>query len=89
MTACPPIPAARFAFCLCFMRFVFVFVPVLSGEPKQNQGRGLVDRKPVQAPVILLLAVPRRLFCFGSLVIFRCGALLFMIIHVIYKYKNR
>ena len=25
-------------------------VSVLSGEPKQNQGRGLVDRKLVKAP---------------------------------------
>ena len=39
---------------------------VLTGEPKQKLGRGLVDRKLVQAPVILLLAVPRRLFSFGS-----------------------
>ena len=41
----------------------------------QNQGRGLVDRKLVlkAAPPplleISLLAVPGRLFCFGSLVI--------------------
>ena len=42
----------------------------LSNEPRQNQGRELVDRKVVKAsPVILLLTVPRRLFCFGSLVI--------------------
>ena len=41
----------------------------------RNQGRtksgGLVDRKLVEAfptPVILLLAVSRRLFCFGSVV---------------------
>ena len=50
-------------------------------------GRGLVDRKLVQAPpppppapVISLLAVPRRLFCFGSLVILdvaRCYLWLF------------
>ena len=35
--------------------------------------RVLVDRKlveaPVPSPVILLPAVPRRLFCFGSLVV--------------------
>ena len=32
--------------------------------------QGFVDRKQVKAPsVIILLAVPRRLFCFGSLVI--------------------
>ena len=57
---------------------VFVVRRCLSGEPKQNQGRGLVDRKLVQGPspppipplpVILLLDVPTRLFCFGSLVI--------------------
>ena len=39
--------------------------------------------------VILLLAVPRRLFCFGSLMIFRCVVPLFIVIRVIYKYKNR
>ena len=45
-------------------------VTVLSDEPKQNQRRGLVDRKLVKTPsVILLLAVPHQLFCFGSLVI--------------------
>ena len=45
-------------------------VNVLSDDPRQNQGRWLVDRKLVKAPpVILLLAVPRRLFCFGSFVI--------------------
>ena len=47
VAACPSVPAVRFAFCLCFIRFVVV---VLSGEPKQNKGRGLVDRKLVQAP---------------------------------------
>ena len=58
---------------------------VLSDEPRQNQGRGLVDHKLVQAPpVILLLAVPRRLFCFGSLGGFRCGVPLFIVMLVIY-----
>ena len=81
VATCSSIPAARFAFRLCFIRFVLLFEVVLSGEPKQNQGRGSVDRKLVQAPppspppppppppVISLLAVPRRFFCFGSLVI--------------------
>ena len=46
----------------------FVLI-VLSDEPWQNQGRGLIDRKLFKRPVILLQAVPRRLFCFGSLVI--------------------
>ena len=47
---------------------------VLSDESGQNQGRGLVDHKlvnppPPPPPAILLQAVSRRLFCFGSLVI--------------------
>ena len=55
-------------FALVFQCYAFVVI-VLSDEPKQNQGRGLVDRKLVKAPIILLLAAPMRLFCFGSLVI--------------------
>ena len=47
---------------------------VLSDEPRQNQRRKLVDRK-LKPPVILLLAVPRHIFCFGS---FRCGVWLFI-----------
>ena len=35
--------------CVSFVLFFFLFVVVLSGEPKQKQGRGLVDRKLVQA----------------------------------------
>ena len=86
VATCPLIPAARFAFCLCFNRFDLLFVVVLPGEPKQNQERGLVNRQlvqappPLPAPVISLLAVPRRLFYFGSLVILdvaRCYLWLF------------
>ena len=49
VSTCPSILAVRFAFRLCFIPFVLLFV-VLSGESRQNQGRGLVDRKLVQAP---------------------------------------
>ena len=52
-------PAARFAFCLCFIRFVFVIRGYFSGEPKQNQGRGLVDRKLVQAPSNYIAGRPK------------------------------
>ena len=54
-------------------------------------GRGLIDRKLVEAaphphpPVILLLAVRRRLFCFGPLVIYRYSFLYIKI----KKDKNR
>ena len=52
---------------------LLLFVVVLSGETKQNQGRGLVDRKLVQAPLPPSNFIAGRLkgglFCFGSLVI--------------------
>ena len=54
----------------------------MSEEPKQNKGEGLIDRKLVEDPVILLLSVPGRLFCFGSLVVLdlvRGNALLFLL----------
>ena len=50
VATCPSIPAARFAFCYALLVLLVLFVVVLSGEPKQNQGRGMVDRKLVQAP---------------------------------------
>ena len=55
-------------FPLCSVVITAVFINALY---QQNMfGRGLVDHKLVQAPpVILLLAVPRRLLCFGSLVV--------------------
>ena len=34
----------------------FLFVVVVSGEPKQKQGRGLVDHKLVQAPPVIYIA---------------------------------
>ena len=40
-------------------------------------------------PAILLLAVQRRLFCFGFFGDFRCGASLFIVIRIKYKYSNR
>ena len=57
--------------CSCLRCDAFVVI-VLSDEPRQIQGLGLVDRKLVKAPhpsITLLLAVPRRLFGFGSLVV--------------------
>ena len=60
----------------------FVLI-VLSDEPMQNQGRGLVDYKLVKAPS-KLLAVRRRHLCFGSLVVFRCCVPLFIVVLVIY-----
>ena len=69
--------------------FVLIVV-VLSGEPRQKQRRGLVDRKLVQTPPVIFIAGrPKAALLFWFFGDFRCGALLFMVIHVIYKYKNR
>ena len=91
VTTCPSIPATHFAFRLFLFVLFFLFVVVVSGEPKQKQGRGLIDRKLVQAPqYFLLLAVPRRLFCFGSLMILnvaRCYLWLFTLYINIKKVK--
>ena len=49
MAICHSIQAAALLF-VCVLSVLFLlFVVVLSAEPKQNQGQGLVDRKLVQA----------------------------------------
>ena len=40
VATCPSIPAAHFAFCLCFIRFVFVVHSCFSGEPSRTKGEG-------------------------------------------------
>ena len=63
----------------------------MSEEPRQTQGRGLVDRKLVEAPhpqpSDFVAGRPKAALFFGFFGDFRCGALLFMVIFVIYKYK--
>ena len=45
---------------VCVLLILFLlFVFVLSGEPRQKQGRGLVDHKRVQAP-------PSNFYCWPS-----------------------
>ena len=59
-------------------------------EPWQNQGRGLVDHKLVEAPPSSFVAGrPKAALLFGFFGDFRCCMLLFIVIRVIYKYKNR
>ena len=82
--------------CSCFVVLwcdAFV-ITVLSDEPRQNQGRGLVDHKLVKAPpppppVIFIAGRPKAALLFWFFGDFRCGALLFMVTYVRYKYKNR
>ena len=76
-------PAARFAFCLCFIRFV------LSGEPKQNQGQGWSTANKFKPPSNFIAGRPKAALLFWLFSDFRCGVPLFIVILVIYKYKNR
>ena len=58
----------------------------MSEEPKQDKGRGLVDRKIVEAPTEIFIAGrPKAALLFRFFGDFRCNALLFMVIHVIYN----
>ena len=58
-----------------------------------NQGRsnGEAGRPQTSssAPVIFIAGRPEAALLFWFLGDFRCGALFFMVIHVIYRYKNR
>ena len=59
-----------FSGCSCLWCDAF-FVIVLSDEPRQNQGRGLVDRKQVKAsppPSNFIAGRPKAALSFGSLV---------------------
>ena len=65
-------------------------VIVLFDEPRQNQGRGLVDRKLVKAPPQYFIAGrPKAALLFWFFGVFRCGVPLFIVMLVVYKYKNR
>ena len=51
---------------------------------------GLIKLEKILSPLVILIAGrPKAALLFWFFGDFRCGALLFMVIHVIYKYKNR
>ena len=85
----PSVPAARFAFCFCCIHFLFVVRSCFSGASKQNQGRGLVDHKQVQAPSDFIAGRPKVALLFWFFDGFGCGVPLFIVIRAIYKYENR
>ena len=61
----------------------------MSEEPGQNYGRGLVDRKLVEAPINFIAGRPKAALLFWFFGGFRCGVPLFIVMLVIYQYKNR
>ena len=48
-----------------------------------------VSKSSSSPPVIFIAGRPKAALLFWFFGDFRCGALLFMVIHVIYKYKNK
>ena len=60
----------------------------MSEEPRQNKGRGLIDRKPVEAPPPppsnFVAGRPKAALLFWFFGEFSCGVLLFIVILVIY-----
>ena len=78
--------------CSCLWCDAFVVI-VLSDEPRQNQGRGLVDRKLVEAPPPppsnFIAGRPKAALLFGVFGGFTCGVPFLIVILVIFKYKNR
>ena len=57
-----------------------------NGKKAARVGRPQTSSSP---PVIFTAGCPKAALLFWFFGDFRCGALLFMVIHVIYKYKNR
>ena len=55
-------------------------------ELRARVGRPQTNWSP---PVIFIAGRPKAALLFWFFGDFRCGALLFMVIHVIYKYKNK
>ena len=77
--------------------FILLFeasVVIVSSDPRQNQGRRLVDRNLVKAPPSLspsnfIAGRPKAALLFWFFGDFRRGVLLLMVILDISKYKNR
>ena len=72
------------------IRFVFVvrscFVLYTKADARARVGRPQTSLSP---PVIFIAGRPKAALLFWFFGDFRCGALLFMITHVIYKYQNK
>ena len=68
-----------------------IAVPVVIGMRTKAELRARVGRPQTSSspPVIFIAGRPKAALLFWFFGDFRCGALLFMVIHVIYKYKNK
>ena len=89
MATCPSIqlPALLFACALFVLFLLFVVVsPVNQGRTK---GEGWSTTNKFKPPSNFIAGRPKAALLFWFFGDFRCGALLVMVIHVIYRYTNR
>ena len=61
----------------------------MSDEPRQNIRARVGRPQTSSSPPVIIAGRPKAALLFLFFGDFRCGALLFMVIHVIYKYKDR
>ena len=66
----------------CYLWLLYINIRI-------GKNRCLMFDKPVATCVIFIAGRAKATLLFGFFGDFRCGALLFMVIYVIYKYKNR
>ena len=94
IVATRPSISAPALFFVCVLFVLILLFGVLSGEPKQNQGRWLIDRKIVRAlpsppPSNYIASRPKAALLIWFFSDFRYGVLLFIVLPVICKYRNR
>ena len=85
-------PAARFAFRLCLILFVFIrsFFCLVNQNRTKGEGWSTANQsKLLPPPSNFIAGRPKAALLFWFLSDFRGGVPLFIVILVIYKYKNR
>ena len=89
MATCPSIQLSALLFVyVLFVLLLFAILILLNQGRTKGEGLSTTNWfKP--APVIFIAGRHKAALLFWFFGDFRCGALLFMVIYVIYKYKNR
>ena len=80
VATCPSIPAACFAFRLCFIRFVLLFKVVFLVNKNRLRSRVGLPQTSSIPQSNFIAGRPNAALLFMVLSDFRCGALLFMVI---------
>ena len=87
VVTCPSIqlPALLFV-CVLFFVVCRCYIWRTKAELRARVGRPQISSSP---PVFFIAGRPKAALLFWFFSDFRCGVLLFVVIHVIYKYKNK